>query len=70
MNIRKNKFHIIICLIITVLLLCSMDSLFNNSILQILLLIDILLILLCMRFISYRELSKLSLNDWFTKHNL
>ena len=57
-------------IVLTILLLCSIDSLFDNSILQILLLVDILLILLCMRFISYRELSKLSLNDWFTTHNL
>lgn len=57
-------------IILTILLLCSIDSIFDNSILQILLLIDILLILLCMRFVSYRELSKLSLNDWFTKHNM
>lgn len=57
-------------IVITILLLCSIDSIFDNSILQILLLIDILLILLCMRFVSYRELSKLSLNDWFTKHNM
>lgn len=57
-------------IVLTILLLCSIDSIFDNSNLQILLLIDIILILLCMRFISYRELSKLSLNDWFTKHNL
>lgn len=57
-------------IVIIILLLCSIDSIFDNSILQILLLIDILLILLCMRFVSYRELSKLSLNDWFTKHNM
>ena len=57
-------------IVLTILLLCSIDNLFNNSTLQILLLIDILLILLCIRFISFRELSKLSLNDWFTKHNL
>lgn len=55
-------------IVLTILLLCSIDSLFDNSILQILSLIDIFVILLCMRFISYRELSKLSLDDWFTKH--
>lgn len=57
-------------IVLTILLLCSIDSLFDNSNLQILLLIDVPLILLCMRFISYRELSELSLNDWFTKHNM
>lgn len=57
-------------IVLTILLLCSIDSLFDNSILSILLLVDILLILLCIRFISYKEVSKLSLNNWFTKHNL
>ena len=57
-------------IVLTILIFCSIDILFDNSIIEILLLIDITLILLCMRFISYRELSKLSLNDWFTKHNL
>ena len=57
-------------IVLTILIFCSIDILFDNSIIEILLLIDIILILLCMRFISYRELSKLSLNDWFTKHNL
>lgn len=57
-------------IVLTILLLCSIDSIFDNSILSILLLVDILLILLCMRFISYKEVSKLSLNDWFTKHNM
>lgn len=57
-------------IVLTILIFCSIDILFDNSIIEILLLIDIILILLCMRFISYRELSKLSLNDWFTKHNM
>jgi hypothetical protein len=50
-------------IIITILLLCSIDSILNNSILQILLVVDILLIILCIRFISYRELSKLALDN-------
>lgn len=57
-------------IVLTILLLCSIDSIFNNSIITILLLIDMFLILLCIRFISYREFSKLSLHDWFTKHGL
>ena len=57
-------------IVLTILIFCSIDILFDNSIIEILLLIDIILILLCMRFISYKELSKLSLNDWFTKHNM
>lgn len=48
---------------LTILLLCSIDSILNNSILQILLIVDILLIILCIRFISYRELSKLALDN-------
>lgn len=55
-------------IVLTILLLCSIDSIFNDSMITLLLLIDMFLILLCMRFISYKELSKLSLNDWFTKH--
>jgi hypothetical protein len=55
-------------IVLTILLLCSIDSIFNDSMITLLLLIDIFLILLCTRFISYRELSKLSLDDWFTKH--
>lgn len=57
-------------IVLTILLLCSIDSLFDNSNITILLLIDMFLILLCVRFISYREFSKLSLHDWFTKHNM
>ena len=57
-------------IVLTILIFCSIDILFDNSIIEILLLIDIILILLCMRFISYRELSKLSLDVWFTKHKL
>lgn len=56
--------------ILTILLLCSIDSVFDNSIITILLLIDMFLILLCTRLISHKELSKLSLHDWFTKHGL
>lgn len=55
-------------IVLTILLLCSIDSIFDDSMITLLLLIDMFLILLCMRFISYKELSKLSLNDWFTKH--
>lgn len=57
-------------IVLTIILLCSIDGLFNNSNITILLLIDMFFILLCVRFISYREFSKLSLHDWFTKHNL
>ena len=59
-----------VTVILTILLLCSIDSIFDNSTITILLLIDMFLILLCIRFISYREFSKLSLHDWFTKHNM
>jgi hypothetical protein len=57
-------------IILTILLLCNIDVPFDNSMIILLLFIDIFLILLCRRFISYKELSKLSLHDWFTKHNL
>lgn len=59
-----------VTVILTILLLCSIDSILDNSIITILLLVDMFLILLCIRFISYREFSKLSLSDWFAKHGL
>lgn len=59
-----------VTVILTILLLCSIDSIFNNSTITLLLLIDMFFILFCVRFISYKEFSKLSLYDWFTKHGL
>lgn len=59
-----------ITVILTILLLCSIDSIFDNSAITVLLLIDMFLILLCIRFISYKEFSKLSLHNWLTKHGL
>lgn len=55
---------------LTVFLLCSIDSIFNDKNMLILLLVDMLNILLCSRLISPREFNKLILNEWLIKHNL
>lgn len=55
---------------LTIFLLCSIDSISDNKNMLILLLVDMLNILFCFRLISPKELNKLTLNEWLTKHNL
>lgn len=55
---------------LTIFLLCSIDSIFDDKNMLILLLVDMLNILLCSRLISTREFNKLILNEWLIKHNL